>query len=133
MSDEDNFYRALVGAGIYRYASIEFKIKHPSEPGDYLFIDNVGQKGDTLFVFEGKTGKPEKAFGQLRIAYLSLSDPLYKRTFTYKEVLNSYSKVRLFYYSFKRGLLIEYDPRMTELQQCRFRDLNELSEILRKI
>ena len=133
MSDETEFYRAMVLAGNYGYINTELKIKHQSEPGSYLFLDNVGQRGDTLFVFEGKAGKSEKAFLQLRTAYLSLNDPFYKRTSIYGHLFENYSKIRLFYYSFKRGLLIEYNTKIAELQQYKFRDINELSIILRNL
>ena len=133
MSDEENFHRTLIRAGSYTNIDSEYRIKHPSEPGNYLFLDNIGQRDNTLFVFEGKTGKPEKAFGQLRTAYLSLSDAFYKLAFIHNGAFENYSKIRLFYYSFRRGLLIEYNPRMTELQQYKFSNLNELVIILRNL
>ena len=133
MSDEENFYRALINSGCYSNLNVGYKIKHPSEPSNFISLDNIGYKNNTLFVFEGKSGKPEKAFGQLRTAYLSMSDPFYKRAIINYDKFENYSKIRLFYYSFKRGLLIEYNPSMVELKQHKFRDLNELADILRNI
>ena len=133
MSDEENFYRALINAGNYTNIDSEYRIKHPSEPENFILLDNVCQRDNTLFIFEGKTGKPEKAFGQLRKAYLSLSDPIHKRVVVYNNDFNIYSKIRLFYYSFRRGLLIEYSNNIKELNQYRFRDLGELSILLRNL
>ena len=61
MSDEKEFQRALINAGNYGPLYVEAEIEHPTEPGRTLTIDNVGQKGNTIFVFEGNAANIEKA------------------------------------------------------------------------
>lgn len=58
MSDEEKFDRVLELAGNFKNRKYCIKIIHPSgTPQQYLEVDNIGQKGKTLFVFEGKSGK----------------------------------------------------------------------------
>ncbi|MDP4012133.1 MAG: hypothetical protein Q8R00_00810 [Candidatus Nanoarchaeia archaeon] len=136
MSDEDKFYRALKNAGNYYPLYLEFVVKHPVNPGVYGSIDNVGQKGKVIFVFEGKKGGlPEKAIPQLKSRYLILRNPVDKREMIGRGTFNNYTEIRLFYYSLRRGLLIEYTAKGEELNQHRFnpRDINELTAILRNL
>lgn len=133
MSDEAEFLRALSNAKNYNYIDIEFKILHPLEPNKIIPVDNISIKENILFVFEGKRNKLEEAVSQLKIDYLSFR--LYRETIIKSGKLLPYNNIRLFYYSLKRGLLIEFDKNGRELSQYRFdkRGINQLTEILRKL
>lgn len=133
MSDETEFYRALANAGNYTKIYIEFELLHPTEPSREIIIDNVAQKGDTAFVFEGKSLELDDAVSQLKRDYLSIK-------FDREKLVKSgnftpFLKIRLFYYSFRRGLLIEFTDRGKEVNQYSFdkRNIKQLTGILRKL
>lgn len=133
MSDETEFYRALENTKYYIKNHFELEVFHPTLPGETLRIDNISQKREIVYIFEGKKGNLERAKHQLKQNYLAIKSD---RVRLIKEgLLLPYSQIKLFYYSFKRGLLIEYEANLREVNQYRFnkKDIGDLTEKLRKI
>ncbi len=131
MSDELNFYRAIQLAHNFVNNIINPKIFHPTIPGCSLEVDNIVQKGKTILVFEGKYKKEDIAIKQLKERYLSLM--IFQNLYIEKGFLSHYNSVRLFYYSFKRKNIVEFDQKGNKISSTKFNDLNELSQILRNI
>lgn len=131
MPDEENFQRALEATGVFPFNLFKIKIIHPILAGCYLEIDNLAQKKTTLFIFEGKSKKEEAAIKQLLERYKSFT--LFKKEYLNEGFVADFKDIRLFYYSFKRRILVEYDSKGRAIRRFKFDDFNMLMAILRNI
>lgn len=132
MADEEQFDRALNLAGNFNNVGLRILLRHPDLPiGSYIEVDNLAQKGRTVFVFEGKFNKEELAVKQLQVRFKSLLR--FKDEYVRAGMLNSYSYTRLFYYSFKRKVLTEFNQAGNKIKSVKFTDIKNLAEILQKL
>lgn len=131
MADEERFDRALRLEGNFSNIDLRLEIIHPTIPGWLLEVDNIAQKGKTVFIFEGKSKKEKSALKQLILRYQSLKT--HKKHYLKTKLFNPYTYVRIFYYSFKRKVFAEFSSSGNPLLRCKFENVNELAAILRKL
>ena len=131
MPDEAKFDRAIRNAGNFINIDHSCELLHPTLPGVKLETDNICQKKQTIFLFEGKTKDQATAFSQLKIRAVSLQ--CYKEDYINSNRFNKYYQIRLFFYSLYTRTLIEFDLKGNRIKTNKFDDLGILAEILRKL
>jgi len=72
MADEKKFHQAFILSNNFSIVELKVQIIHPRLPGSFLEVDNLAQKGQTVFVFEGKSKDEGQALSQLKERRLSL-------------------------------------------------------------
>ena len=128
MRDEENFHRALQLSTTFINVDYCAQILHPTLPSSTLEVDNYAQKGATIFVFEGKATDEDGAISQLQKRHQSFT--LFKDHYLKFKHFSTYTRVRLFYYSFKKKTFAEYDSRGKKLSSVKFPDVNVLASLL---
>lgn len=132
MTAENKFYNAMIKAGNFINVDYESELFHPTLPGEEIESDNIGQRGKTIFLFEGKLKDKKTAIKQLQIRQKSLES--FKNDYIkILKILNNYDNFRLFYYTFKQKKLIEFHLNGDIIKTYNFEDLDELAEILRNL
>ena len=131
MGDEGKFHRALDLAGSFIRLKLMFRLLHPTIPSAYVEVDNSAQRNNTLFIFEGKSNNEQGAAQQLRLRHLSCV--MFHNVYVGKGVFVPYANIRLFYYSFNQRVLIEFSSTGARMNAQKFNDVNQLSELLRKL
>lgn len=131
MADEEKFDKALRATRVFDIIEINGSLIHPTLPNCFLEVDNIAQRGKSIFVFEGKAQKEDAAITQLLERYESLKDN--KKDYIEEGSLNDYNLIRLFFYSFQRNLLVEFDSKGKSTSRFKFYDFKELVEILRNL
>ena len=128
MSDETEFDKALILAGDFFNIKLKRKLFHPNLPGYFLEVDNLAEKNKTIFVFEGKQNREYSAASQLQERPKSLK--LFKSEYVKRTAFSDYIFIRLFYYSFKRKVISEFNSYEFKIFTSQFLDLNDLANIL---
>jgi len=131
MSDEKEFHTALMRAGFLGIQTKKKILPNLMSGEQNLETDNLCHKGNTLYLFEGKKFYIVDAESQLKIRFISAM--INRTELVRKRHVFPYNRVRLFAYSLFRGILNEYNDKGIKLQSKRFRNLNELIEILNKL
>ena len=72
MADEEVFDCAITNSKGFNHIHCRFFIIHPTLPGQFIEVDNLAQKKQTAFVFEGKSKKELAAISQLLVLQQSL-------------------------------------------------------------
>src|SRR3989344_157099 len=131
MSDEVEFYKAIKLAENFLINKLRVKIFHPTLPGCYLEVDNLAQKGKTVFVFEGKSINDGRAIRQLKDRNNSLI--LFNDFYIKICLVYNFNSIRLFYYSFKSQVISEFNINGNKIFTTKFNNLKELALILRNL
>ena len=130
MSDENTFKKFMDASKSFNIVKDScFKIINPRNVSTEVEIDNIGQKGKTLFVFEGSRGPPN--ISQLKERFFLFN--FYKVNFITKNYFYPYSDIRVFYYNLKAQRLIEYNNKGINIKTFSYKNTIELIEILRKL
>ena len=131
MGDEHRFADAMLRSNAFTHVDVMFFLVHPTLPSSRIEVDNAGQKGTAIFVFEGKRWQENDVVRQLKVR---------KETFriSYSRIINTgafspYKTVRLFHYSLARKTLRELDPKMKFFPAMHFKNINELIDMLRNL
>jgi len=131
MADEERFVSILGRSRLFKNVCCKTQILLQGYMR-YVEVDCIAQKRRTLFVFEGSSASPdERVIDQLKLRYQSLQS--FKLSSVPGSGFEDYDYTRLFYYSFKRKVIIEYDKNGDMLQNFNFSDDAKLVTILQNL
>ena len=131
MHDEVEFYKALKLSNSFYNLGINFILRHPNLPKQFIEVDNISQKNKTIFIFEGKSSRETSAIIQLKERYTSLK--IFKNYYKKSGTFDDYDFIRLFYYSIKKRIISEFNFKGVKVSSNKFNNLNELALILRNL
>lgn len=130
MADEERFYNLMLRDQFDIVLPFKTYVDHPQFPGKYVEIDNIGQKKDVVFVFEGSKGEPDLSQIKSRFFLVRFN----RWALIEAAALKPFRSIRVFYYSFsrrkKKGRLLEFDEQGSVIKMLNFTKDEELVKIL---
>ncbi|MBU2496596.1 MAG: hypothetical protein KJ767_00875 [Nanoarchaeota archaeon] len=130
MADEKKFARFIENSKSFSFNRYNYLIENYLLPQTYVEVDNIAWKRNTLFVFEGSRGKFEEKIKQLKERF-----NLFK--FNKFSIINkgypNFQYIRVFYYNLKSQRLIEIDEKGELICTYSYKDILELTQVLRKL
>src|SRR3989344_7796885 len=122
MADEEKFDEYLNTSAAFTNVKLRFMVRDPRNSRYQVEVDNVGQKGRVLYIFEGNRGSPD--LNQLAYRFLLFS---FQRTLLCSSgFFTGYDIVRVFYYNLKKQRLIEYSRQGQVVQTFAYSTTPEL-------
>ncbi len=130
MSDEETFENYMkLSRSFSEILPACFTVANPKIPNMKIEIDNMGVKGNILFIFEGKRGEPNITQLKERFNIFEYN----RQFFLAKGVISKYVQVRVFHYNLKRQRIIEFNKKGNIEHTLTYKNVAELIILLQKI